>query len=73
MKRPKKIRKGNQPWPWFNAWMASRPKPVGIFGVARDFPITTKELATTGKTQRELFDSEPQLISADSRDSRASI
>lgn len=54
--RPKKIRRGNEPIPALWAWMANAPKASGIFGVARDFPITTKELATIKNRQTRLFD-----------------
>lgn len=55
MKRPKKIRRGNEPIPGLVAWYANRPKPAGIFGVARDFPVTTRELATLKRRQLTLF------------------
>lgn len=58
MKGPKKIRRGNQPIPGLVAWYVNRPKALGIFGEARDFPITTKELATLKRRQLGLFDNE---------------
>lgn len=35
-------------------WGPPRRPPAGIFGIGRDFPITTKELATLQKKQLEL-------------------
>jgi hypothetical protein len=40
---------------WPPDWLANRPKAIGIFGVRRDFPITTKELAELRKKQKRLF------------------
>jgi hypothetical protein len=37
------------------AWMGPRRPVVGIFGPGRDFPLTTKELATLQKRQLVLF------------------
>lgn len=34
------------------AWMGPRRPVVGIFGIGRDFPLTTKELAEMQKRQR---------------------
>ena len=53
--KPRKIRRGNEPIPGLVAWMQGRPKPLGIFGPGRDFPITTKELATLRRKQLTLF------------------
>lgn len=55
MKR-KAIRRGNEPYPALFAWMQGRPKAIGIFGVCRDFPLTTKELATIKTKQLKLFE-----------------
>lgn len=57
MKRKKGIRRGNEPIPALWAWMNKHRRPVaGIFGVGRDFPITTKELATMKTRQTRLFE-----------------
>ena len=57
MKKPKKIRRGNEPIPALWAWMEKARTPVvGLFGVKRDFPLTTKELATIKNRQKVLFD-----------------
>lgn len=40
------------------AWMGPRRPVAGIFGSGRDFPITTKELATLKNRQLVLFPTE---------------
>jgi hypothetical protein len=39
-------------------WPRPHLKTVGIFGPSRDFPITTKELASLQKRQLSLFQTE---------------
>lgn len=56
MKKQKGIRRGNEPIPALVAWLDRARRPVaGIFGPGRDFPITTKELATLKNRQLDLF------------------
>lgn len=49
-------RKKREPYvPTRPAWMGPRRPVAGIFGPGRDFPLTTKELATLKSRQLVLF------------------